>query len=134
MQKKIQKKVFRFWYNSIWKCCNKLPLLRRQYLSSPVNGLTRSPKILHITQRNFFNTNYFLRDQKVWWRCCRSALNSISGRLPCYLMKSPLKPVFLDIYLTTFFRVIKLKNASAMRVIFSSKMFKIESKFRNCLC
>ena len=38
-------KVFGFWDNCIWKCCNKLPLLRREYLSSAVNGLTNRIKI-----------------------------------------------------------------------------------------
>ena len=57
--KKNWEKVFRFSDNSIWKCCNKLPLLRRQYFSSALNGLTNSPKILHITQRVFFKPNLF---------------------------------------------------------------------------
>ena len=49
-----------------------------------------------------------------------------------YLLHNPLKGNFLDIYLTTFFGVRKFKNRSAMRVIFSLKIFKIESKFRKC--
>ena len=48
---------------------------------------------------------------------------------PCYLSKGPLKWDFLHIYLTTVFRVRKIKNPSAMRVIFFFKIFKIESKF-----
>ena len=36
---------------------------------------------------------------------------------------------FLDIYVTTFFGVRKIKNTSTMRVIFFLKMFKIDSKF-----
>ena len=43
------KNIFHFWDNSNWKCCNKLPLLRREYLSWAVNELTNSRKILHIT-------------------------------------------------------------------------------------
>ena len=49
MQKKFRK-CFLFWDKCIWKCCEKFPLLRREYLSSTVNGLTSSPKILHITK------------------------------------------------------------------------------------
>ena len=64
--------------------------------------------------------------------CCRSDFNSNSTRLPCYLSKGPLKRDFLDIYVTIFFGVSKFKNASAMRVIFLLKMFKIESKFPKC--
>ena len=55
--------IFRFWDNCIWKCYNKLPLLRREYLLSPVNGLTNSAKILHMTQRDFFNLNWLEREQ-----------------------------------------------------------------------
>ena len=122
--------VFRFWDKCILKASNKWPLLRREYMSSAVNGWTNSPKTLHITQRDFFKLNYLQKDQKIWLRHCRSALNSVSARLPCYLSKHHLKGDFLDIYLTTFFGVRKFKNTSAMRVIFLLKMFKIESKFR----
>ena len=45
------------------KFCNKLPLLRREYLSSGVNEIANTPKILHITQRDFLNPNCLQRDQ-----------------------------------------------------------------------
>ena len=61
--KKHSQNIFGFWDNIIWKSCYKLSLLRRQYLLSAVNGLTNSPKILNITQRDFFNRNYLHRDQ-----------------------------------------------------------------------
>ena len=51
-------------------------------------------------------------------------------RLSCFLSTGSLKRDFLDIYITTSFRVRKFKNTSAMRVIFFLEMFKIESKFR----
>ena len=35
----------------------------RRYLLSALNLLTESPKILHITQRNFFNLCCIQRDQ-----------------------------------------------------------------------
>ena len=38
-------------------------LLQREYLLSAVNGLTKSPKVLHITQRDFLNLNCLHRDQ-----------------------------------------------------------------------
>ena len=44
---------------------------------------------------------------------------------PCCLSKEPLKQVFLDFYLTIFFRVGISLNTSAMRVIFFWQMFKI---------
>ena len=56
MQQKIRKFFFSFWDNCIWRCCNKLSLLRRQYLSSTVHVLSNSPKVLHITKREIFPT------------------------------------------------------------------------------
>ena len=43
-----------------------------------------------------------------------------------------MKRNLLDIYLATFFTVGKVKNKSTMRVIFVSKMFKIEQRFQKC--
>ena len=45
--------------------------------------------------------------------------------LTCCFPKGPLKGDFLEIPLNTFFGVRNLGNASAMRVIFLLKMFKI---------
>ena len=61
--KKNSENIFHFSDNFIWKSCHKLPLLRREYLSMAVNGLTNSPHILHITRRHFFNLNCLHRDQ-----------------------------------------------------------------------
>ena len=101
--KKKSEILFRFWDICIWILCYKFYSLRRECLLSAVNGLTNSPKILHITQRLF---------QSEW----RSLF--------------PLKQDFLDIYPTTFFRVRKFKNSSALRVIFLLRIFKIESEFK----
>ena len=54
------------------------------------------------------------------------------GAFPCYLLKGPLKPGFLDIYLTRSFPFHKFKNTSPMRVIFFLKIFKIKCKVRKC--
>ena len=62
MEKKIDKKML-FLGKFIRRCCNKLPLLRREYLLSALSGLTNSPKILYITQRNIFNLNCLDKDQ-----------------------------------------------------------------------
>ena len=61
-------------------------------------------------------------------------MNSNSARLTCYLPKALLNRDFLDIYLTTFLGVRKLKNTAGMRLIFFFfffflKMFKIEFQF-----
>ena len=132
--------IFRFCHNCIWKCCNKLHLLRKEYLSMAVNGLTNCGKIWHISQRDFLNPNCLHRDQWIWSRCYRSDFNSVSTRLQCDLSKGPLKGDFLDIYLTTFFGVRKIKNTSVMRIIFfwkssqrSITMVKVLSfRFQQC--
>ena len=108
--KRKSENIFRFWDNCIRKCYNKLPLLRRNYLLSAVNGITNSRKTLCITQRDSFNLNCFHRDDPIRPRCCRLALNSVLVGLPCYLSNGPLKRTFLDIYLTTFLGVHQLKN------------------------
>ena len=128
MQKKKWDNLFRFWDHCIWKYCYTLSLLRGEYLLSAVNRLTNSPKILHISQRDFLNLDFLQRDQWIWW--CRTDFNNVSTCLPCYFCKSLLKWDFLDIDLTTFLAVHKFKNASAIRLIFFLKMFKIESTFR----
>ena len=61
--KKNFENIFVFWDNYIWKCWNKLFLLRREYLLLAVNGLTNSPKILHIIQRDLFQLSCLHRDQ-----------------------------------------------------------------------
>ena len=62
MQKTIQKNIC-FLDNSIWIGCIKLPLPRREYLSSAVNVLTKSPNIFHISKRDFFQLNCLHIDQ-----------------------------------------------------------------------
>ena len=99
-------------------------------MSSPVNGFTNNPKIVYITKRDLFQLSCLHSGQEIWPRCSRSDFNSVSPRLRWYLLKAPLKWDFLDIYLTTFFGARNLKNTSAMRVTFLSKMVKIEPKFR----
>ena len=62
MQKNIEKKLF-FLDKCIWIGWIKLSLLRRENLSSAVNVLTNSLKILHVTKRDFFQLNYLHSDQ-----------------------------------------------------------------------
>ena len=47
----------------------------------------------------------------------RSGLKIVSDRLLCYLLNDPLKLDFLDIYLTTFFRVRRYKYTKPIKVI-----------------
>ena len=58
MLKKNCENPFSLSDNSICIGSVKLSLLRIEYLSLAVNVLTNSLKILHITQRDFFQLNY----------------------------------------------------------------------------
>ena len=65
-KKKEFKNIFHFWGNCIWKCCYKYFLLRTEFLLSGVNGLTNSPTILHITQRDFLKLSCVHKHQQTW--------------------------------------------------------------------
>ena len=62
-EKKNSQNSFRSSDKGISKYCNKLSLLRREYLSAAVNGLLNNPKILNITKRDVFNLSCLHRDQ-----------------------------------------------------------------------
>ena len=63
--KKLEKPHFCFCNNCIWIGCFKLSPLRRQYLSSAVNVLTNSYKVLHITKRHIFQLIYLQNDDEI---------------------------------------------------------------------
>ena len=63
MQQKIDKKVVFFLDNCVRISCVKLSLLRREYLSSAVNVLANSYKLLRLTKTDFFRLNYLPNDQ-----------------------------------------------------------------------
>ena len=52
-----------FLDNCILIACVKFPVLRREYLPSAVNVLTKCPKILHVTKGGFFQLNLLHSDQ-----------------------------------------------------------------------
>ena len=62
MQKKFRK-TFLFGDNCVRISCVELSLLRREYLSSAVNVLTNSYRVLCLTKRDFFRLNYLPNDQ-----------------------------------------------------------------------
>ena len=55
---KNSEKLFSLWDNCIWSGCVNLCLLRRGYLRSGVSVLTKSLKIFHSTNIDFFQLNY----------------------------------------------------------------------------
>ena len=56
-------KDFCFLYNCFRIGCIKLSLLRIEYSALTVNMLTNSPKIFHMTKRDFFQLNCLHIDQ-----------------------------------------------------------------------
>ena len=91
--KKILPIIFCFWDNSIWKCCYKLSLIRREYLLLALNGLTNSPKILHITQRNYFNLN-FIHSDPFMGKVQPLSFEMCFGQFAVYFFKGRLKRNF----------------------------------------
>ena len=62
-KKKNGEKAFCFLENWILISCVHLSLLRRENLRPGVNVFTNSPKIFHITKRNFFQFSCLNIDQ-----------------------------------------------------------------------
>ena len=94
-------KFFCFRDKCIWTCCGKMPLLRREYLSSAISVLPNSLQIFPVTKRDLFQLINVHIDQWILERCCRWDWMRFSACLPCCLLRGPLKRDFLDIYLTT---------------------------------
>ena len=89
-------KVFRFWDKVVWNCCQKICILRREYLSSGVNVLTNSVKISDVTKAAFFQLNIFRilgKREKSW---CRVDFSSVSNPLTRWLPNGVLKQDLLD--------------------------------------
>ena len=63
MKKKNGEKAFSLFLNCISIACVKFSVLRRENLRVTVNVFTNSPKILHITNRDFFQFNCLHIDQ-----------------------------------------------------------------------
>ena len=115
----------------IWIGCVKLSWTRREYLSSAVNVLPNSPKILYTAIREMLQLNCFHSDQEIWQRCRSSSFNSVWDCLPCRFSKDLLKRNALDTCLTTSFAVCNLGNTWAMRVILVWKCSKFNVDLKN---
>ena len=78
----LRKNVFlNFKLVALWICCGKFWLLRREYLSSTVNMLTNSPKILDISKRVIFQLNFSQSDETIWSRCFRASFSNVRDTL-----------------------------------------------------
>ena len=54
---KNPEKVFCFKDDAVWTFCDKVCILRREYVYSAVNVLTNNPNILDLTKADFFQLN-----------------------------------------------------------------------------
>ena len=57
MQKKIEQNLFSSSDKGVWSCCQKICILRPEYLSSGVNVLTNSLRIPDVTKGDIFELN-----------------------------------------------------------------------------
>ena len=114
----------------MWIGSVKLSLLRREYLSSAVYVLAKTPKILDTSKREFFQLNCLQSFNKS--DICLADFNSVSAGLPCCLSRGTLKRDFLDIYLTTLIGDPNFRNISTMRPVFYLEIWKIWSRFQKC--
>ena len=100
-------------------------------MSSGVNMLTDSLKILDTIKTEFFKLKSFEYDRKIFQRFCLEDLTSVSDTLTCWLFISVLTRDFLGIKVTTPFAIYNFADKSAMRLIFFFKMLKIDVESKN---
>ena len=119
-------KVLCFWDNCIRTGIVKLFLLRTRFFSSAANAFTRSPKILLVNKRDFFQVNWLGSNQSIWQRHCHADFICPWVRFSCCFSKSRLKQDFLDIYLTTLLESV----ISEIQKLWGSSLFSKWSKFK----
>ena len=102
--------IFRFCDNCIWKCCDKLSLLKREYLLSDVNGLRNSPGILHIIRETFWTGIAFAGINKYGKGAVVQLWTVFWPVYHVTYRRVLLKLTVLDLYVTTFFGVRQFKN------------------------
>ena len=116
--------------NCVWIGCVKLSLLRREYWSSAVNVLRNSLKIFHITKRDFFQLSCLHSDHKNMIKVLSLRLKVLEPVYNVAFWRVVWNGDVLDIYLTTFSRVLNLGNTSAIMVIFFPKCLKLNIDFK----
>ena len=109
-----------------------LAFLEREYLSSGVNMLTNSLKILDTIKTEFFELIFFLNDQKLWQKFCHADLIIVSDPWTFWLSISVVTRCFLGIYVTRSFAVYNLWKKYSLRLIFFYKVFQILCIFWKC--
>ena len=123
--------AFCFWDHCIWTGIVKLSLLRTGYLSSASNVLTSTPKIWHVSKRDFFQLNWLGSDHWICSRCSNANFNGAWARFSCCLSRDTLKREFLNIYLITFSKPVILERQNLWGSSFFSKCLQINLHFKN---
>ena len=125
-------KVFWFLDNGIWIDINKVSLLRRGYLPWAANVLISSPSILHVNKRYFFQLNWLGGDQEYYIKVMWCRFQQCLGTFTVFLVEGS-SNMWLFRHLSNYaFGVSNFGNTKAMRIIFSSKTFKVSSRSQKC--
>ena len=114
---KNPRNVFSSWDKSVWSCCQKICILRREYLSSGLNVLTNSLKISNVTKADFFQLNLSRIHGKIEKYWCGANFGSVSNPLTRWFRKSALKQDLLDGLVNFSFRCDNFSNNKA-RILF----------------
>ena len=122
---------FCFLDNCTGICCYKFSLLRRWYLPSAVNVLTKNPTIPDINKTEILHLNFPGSHGKISQKSCCADFSRLRDRLACWLSKDVLKQGFLYIYLPLLSQSEISKIQKAERPFFISKCLKIDVDFRN---
>ena len=89
-------KVFPFWEKVIWSYCQKICILRREYLTSGVNVLTNNLKISDVTKADFFELNLSRIHGKIEKELYGANSDNVSKPLIRWLTNGVLKQDLLD--------------------------------------
>ena len=130
-RRKFQK-FFSFLNKCIWIDCVNLSLLRTENLWPAVNVFTKSPKIFHITKRDFFQLSFLYID---WYKYAEGSLVRILAVFG-FLYYAVLRRIFRNGTFKTFiwWRFSESVISKILQLWGSSffKNFKILSAFQKC--
>ena len=123
---------FYFSVSSIWIRSGRFSQSSTEYLPSPVNVLTLTPKISPNTMEDIFQINFPENDDKTWWKHSHWDVASIWDAFTCWLSKRVLKQPFLESGPSKSFTVSNFAKIHYLgRISFLSKCLKLYVDSRN---
>ena len=131
MAKKIPENFFCFWNNCVWIGCVKLSLLRRAYLSSTLSVLTNSLKILHMTKRDFFRTQFRSQWSINFLKVLSFSIQHCLGLFTMFLPEGFFETGLFRQLSNHVFRSPWFGKCISYRVIFFCKCSKFNINFKN---